>query len=124
MRQAMHFIWRTIVAGILFVGPLLILLVIAHPAIKLIARILNPVASHIPIRPHFGFDTPELAAVILLVVLGFVLGLIAQTAIARRIRGSVEQLILRKMPGYTLFKAVAEGVAGERTSNHNVALAK
>jgi len=123
MRDALRFLWRTFVAGVLFIGPLLVLLVILHQAIRLIAKILNPVASHIPIRPHFGLDTPELAAAIVLLVLGFGLGLLAQTAIARRVRGTVEQLILRRMPGYTLFKAVAEGVAGEQSSKLKVALA-
>jgi len=113
--RILRFIWRTIIGGILFLAPLLILLVLLHAAIRLLGRILSPVASHIPIRPHFGLETPELAAAVLLIVVGFVAGLLAQTTIATRMRNLVEQLILRKMPGYTLFKAVAEGAAGKRT---------
>jgi uncharacterized membrane protein len=48
----------------------------------------------------------------LLLIIGFFAGLLAQTAFASRISQTMEQLILRKMPGYTLFKSVAEGAAG------------
>jgi uncharacterized membrane protein len=123
MKRWLRFVWRTIIGGVLFLGPLLLLLIIVVQGVRLIAKILNPVASHIPIPPMLGMAVPEIAAALLLILTGFLMGLLAQTALARRLRESIEQLILRKMPGYTLFKAVAEGVVGEHTGNLKVALA-
>lgn len=123
MKQSMQFILRTIVAGVLFLGPVLVLIVVIGHAIKAIGRVLAPVASSLPIKPMFGLAAPEIAAAILLVLVGFLAGLIAQTAIARRVRKTVEQLILSKVPGYTLFKAVAEGTLGETAGTLKVALA-
>lgn len=123
MKQSMRFILRTIIAGVLFLGPVLVLIVVIGHAIKAIGRVLGPVASSLPIKPMFGLAVPEIAAAILLIILGFMAGLMAQTAIARQIRKTVEQLILSKVPGYTLFKAVAEGTLGETASTLKVALA-
>lgn len=125
MQQFMRYLMRTIVAGVLFIGPLMVFgLVVVH-SIRLVAKVLNPVAGHLPIRPVLGLAEPEIAAALLLIFLGFAVGLIAQTAIAKSLKGVVEKLILSKVPGYTLFKAAAEGVAGmESGSNLKVALAR
>src|SRR5262245_38938500 len=47
----------------------------------------------------------------------------AQTRIAGRLTRAIEQLILSKMPGYTLFKSVASGAAGFGDGDVKVALA-
>ena len=59
MNDKLRFFWRTLIAGVLFVGPLLLLLILLREGIGLIARILNPVAAQIPIRPMFGMAAPE-----------------------------------------------------------------
>jgi uncharacterized membrane protein len=123
MRAALRFIWRTVVAGVLFLAPVLILLLVVYHAVRLVAKILTPVADHIPIQPGFGLDKPQIIAAILLLALGFLAGLLAQMRFASRLTNAIEQVILSKMPGYTLFKAVAQGAAGEKTSNLKVALA-
>jgi uncharacterized membrane protein len=122
MKQTMRFIWRTIIAGVLFLAPLLLLLVLAQHAIQLIAKILHPVAAHLPFKAVLGIGVAEILAVLVLVIVGFAAGLLAQTKAAMRVRRTVEQLILSKIPGYTLFKTIAEGAAGENT-DMKVALA-
>jgi uncharacterized membrane protein len=119
----LSFIWRTVVAGVLFLAPVLILLVIVYHAVRLLAGILTPVADHIPIQPGFGLDKPQIVAAIVLILIGFLAGLLAQMRFASRLTAALEQVILSKMPGYTLFKAVAQGSAGDKTSNLKVALA-
>jgi uncharacterized membrane protein len=123
VRSALRFIWRTVIAGILFLAPILLLLVIVYHSVRLVAKILNPISSHIPIEGHFGMDRPQIVAVILLLLLGFLAGLLAQMRFASRLSQTLERIILSKMPGYTLFKAVAQGAAGEQASNMKVALA-
>jgi uncharacterized membrane protein len=62
------------------------------------------------------------AAAILLLLVGFLVGLLARARPVLRVRQAIEQLILRKVPGYTLFKTIAEGAAGGR-GDMKVALA-
>jgi len=104
---------RTLIAGILFLAPLLLLLLIAVHAIRLIGSILKPVAAHLPFPSMLGLQSPEVAAAVLLIVLTLIAGLVAQTALARRMSERVERLVLKKLPGYTLIKSVARGAIGE-----------
>lgn len=122
MKKTLRFIWRTIIAGALFIVPLVLLLLILNQGLKLVARILNPVAAQIPFEPVFGFSAPEILAVLVLLSIGFLVGLLAQTAIGSWVRSTAERLVLSKIPGFTLLKSVAEGAAGEH-SDLKVALA-
>jgi uncharacterized membrane protein len=123
MDRTLRFIWRTIIAGVLFLAPLLIVIVIAHRAVLLLAKIISPVASHIPIEGHFGMDRPQIAAVLVLILLGFAGGLLAQLRFASRLTSALEQLILSKMPGYALYKTMLEGAAGKDNQGLKVGIA-
>jgi uncharacterized membrane protein len=123
MKTIIHFIWKTTIIGVLFIAPLLLALVLVREAIHVIAKVLGPIADHLPISPAFGLAKPEMAAAILLVVVVFVAGLISQTSIGANLQNTMEQLILRKMPGYTLFKSIVEGTAGVGGGELRVVLA-
>lgn len=112
MTNALRFVYRTIVGGVVFLLPLLLLLVLVRQAVKVLGAILSPVASHLPIQPSFGMDRPEIAAALLLLLLGFLAGLIAQAGIASRASEAMERMIVSKMPGFRLFKSIAQGAAG------------
>jgi uncharacterized membrane protein len=107
-----RFIGRTIVSGVLFLAPMVLLLVLLRQGVLLIAKILNPIASHLPFPALFGMDKPEIASLILLILIVFAAGLVAQVGYAARLSRAIEELILRKMPGYTLFKNIAQGETG------------
>lgn len=112
MREALRFIGRTIAGGVIFLVPLLLLLVLARESVRLVGKILSPIAKHLPIEPSFGMDKPEIAAAIVLLLIGFLAGLLAQAGVAARLNSAIEQMILRKMPGYTIFKTVVHSAAG------------
>jgi len=122
MKKALRFVWRTFVAGALFIVPLAIVIVLAVHAVGLVARVLTPVAAHLPIQPAFGMNAPQIAAVLVLLSIGFLAGLLAQTVIGARVRATAERLVLSKVPGFTLVKSMAEGAMGGH-SDLKVALA-
>jgi len=123
MKTIIHFIWKTTIIGVLFIAPLLLVLVLVREAIRMISRVLGPIAEHLPFPPAFGLAKPDIAAAILLVVVVFVAGLISQTSLGTSLRITMEQLILRKMPGYTLFKSIVKGSAGVGGGELKVVLA-
>jgi uncharacterized membrane protein len=113
MSKILRFIWQTIVGGVLFLAPLVLLLILIRTAVKLVATILGPIAKHLPFGDNLGLTASEIAAVLLLLLVGFGAGLVAQFGIAARLSRAIEQIVLRKMPGYTLFRSIAHSAAGK-----------
>lgn len=123
MHPTIKFIWRTIIAGVLFLVPLIVLIVVTTQAVRLLAKMLNPVARQLPWQSPLGVASADLLAILLLLVIGFAAGLVAQLGFAARLNRTLERFILSKLPGYTLFKSVAQGAAGEGETDLKVALA-
>jgi uncharacterized membrane protein len=113
MKAFLGFVKTTLVGGVLFLLPLLVTLFILKKAVGALGKILRPVAEGIPVEAVAGIHVREILAALLLVAIGFVAGLIAKTTFGKAIRQRLEQLILRKMPGYTLLKSAAAGATGD-----------
>src|SRR5262245_53366675 len=113
MKNAWHNFCRTLLAGILFLAPIILIVWIGVKIVSALAGLLDPIASHLPFRSLLGLKSPEIAAALVLIVITYFAGLLARTTVARGISSRAERLILRKVPGYTLMKSVAHGAIGE-----------
>jgi uncharacterized membrane protein len=113
MKQAWRNFVRTLLAGVFFLAPILLIVWIAMKIIRALAALLDPIAHLLPFPSILGLKSPEVAALFLLIVVTYLAGLVARTAIARGISLRAERLILRKVPGYTLIKSAAHGAIGE-----------
>jgi len=115
----------TLIGGLLFVLPVLVVLVIIRQAIQMTAEALRPVAHLVPTEKVAGLVVADMLAIAAIVLFCFLAGLFVGTRVGRRISERLEQLVLRKVPGYTLFKGAAYGMAGlETKSELSVALAR
>lgn len=109
----------------MFVLPVLVVLVVARHAVKLLADALQPVAELLPAQQLAGIVAADLLALAAIVLLCFAAGLFVGTGIGRRMNDRLERIVLRKVPGYTLLKGAAHGLAGlETKSELAVALAR
>jgi len=125
LSRILHFLKSTLIGGLLFVLPVLVVLVIIRQAIQMTAEALRPVAHLVPTEKVAGIVVADLLAIAAIVLFCFLAGLFVGTRIGRRISERLEQLVLRKVPGYTLFKGAAYGMAGlETKSELSVALAR
>jgi uncharacterized membrane protein len=121
VRAVLSFIKTTLVGGLFFLLPLVVAVFLLQKAIQVVAKVLHPVASHLPIASVVGIGAADVLAALLLVGVGFLAGLLGRTGLGSRIHGKLEQLILRKMPGYTLLKGAA---GAEGSAEVEVALAR
>ena len=112
MKVVTRFIGNTIVGGILFLVPIIVLLAILGKAHKITSRLVVPLAERMPFESIVGFSTPRFMAVAVIVLFCFLAGLLAKTALARRSVNKLEGSLLSKIPGYTLVKGMVESVAG------------
>ena len=124
MKRIVRFIKTTLVGGVIFLLPVVLTIVLLRQAVGLVEKIVRPIAAQVPVEAVGGMRVASLIAIILLILVGFFAGLVASTRPGRRLQSMLEQLVLRKMPGYTLLKgATGEGTA-EGTDEVEVALAR
>lgn len=106
------FIKTTVIGGLLFILPLILIIVLIEKAIHLLQ---GPVQKLLPMFAGFdvaGVTLISLATLLGLILLCFLAGLVARTAIATRALASMEDKVLGNLPGYQLFKDISTRVAG------------
>lgn len=106
---------RILVRGVLFLVPLALLVVLAVQAVKLVSGALQPVAKALCADTVFGVVVAELVAALLIVLLCLLAGIFAGMRLGRSIGDRLEQLVLRRIPGFTLIKSMTHGMVGMQT---------
>ena len=101
----------TVLGGVLFLLPVVVIFVILRQAVALIRPAMAPLVRRFPERPIAGVSIATLAAVAALVVICFLAGLIARSGLARRVTGLLEWTLLAQLPGYMLVKSFFTGAA-------------
>jgi uncharacterized membrane protein len=112
MKAITEFVRDTIVGGILFLVPLIVLLAILGKAHGISSKIVTPLAERMAVETIAGMNAPRIFAIVLIVLFCFLAGLFAKTSLARRIGDGLEDKILSRVPGYTIMKGMAEGLLG------------
>ena len=120
----MRWLRDLIVDGLLLAVPLVALgLLLAH-VVGVIAHVLEPaVEVFAPRQRWFGIAAVDLLAVAALVAGLVLVGALARSRVGKRISTTIEQLVLRKIPGFLLFKSMAAGFSStERETGFQPAL--
>jgi len=99
-----QFLKTTIIGGVLFLVPIIILIEIVGAALKITNKLASPMATYIPIESIGDIAILNLLAILVLLLICFLAGLAASSALALRLVESVESKILSKVPGYDLYK--------------------
>lgn len=102
-----------LIDGLLLMLPVAVVFVLLRHVVDAIARLLQPVAQRLPQAGWFGLAAVDLLALALLVAGLVAVGAFARTPPGRRMAASIETLVLRKIPGFLLFKSVLAGFSSE-----------
>ncbi len=101
----------TILGGVLFLVPVVVLLLILGKAYELSMMVAGPVDQLIPVERLGGVALVNLLAILLLLVICYAAGLIAtKSFIAPRIE-ALEGILIDIMPGYVAIKSTIGSVA-------------
>ena len=106
MKSALRIFKATLVGGLLFMVPLILILVVLRHGIEFANKVVKPIASLSPVDGIAGVTIATLAAVLLLVLMALAFGLFAQTALGQRIRAWLEATVVGKVPGYSILKGI------------------
>ena len=110
MKNRLDFIKTTVVGGIVFLIPAVIVVIALGKlfgALKLMANALAPLFG---IESLVGGFILDLLAIIVIILLCFAAGLIAKRATAKRLREKLDATLLNSFPGYAFVKGFAENL--------------
>jgi len=107
-----EFLRTTVIGGISFLLPLAFALFLLSHALQLIKRFATPISNNLHLDQLGGVAGVGAAtALSVLVLVSFVAGIIARTAVGRRISKWSKDSMLGQLPHYRLVKSMAEGLA-------------
>jgi uncharacterized membrane protein len=107
MKSILKFLKTTLLGGIFFLLPLILILLVLQKALAVLSKTLGPVAKALPFSSLLGIPTPYLAAGLIFILIGFFAGMIAKTSLGKHFRDWAEHY-LDKIPGYSLVRVFAQ----------------
>ena len=124
MKTVSRFVGTTILGGVLFLTPIVVLGIVLSKAYDFVRRGLLPLMALIPQKLASGPTMTAALTILLLGLMCFLAGLLAQTLLAQRIMSGLEATVLSKVPGYEYLKQAGTSVLGlSELAEHPVVLA-
>ena len=114
MKTIAQFVRTTIVGGVFFLAPIVVLIVILAKAFDYAKKVLNAVFGYIPAASDLSAGAATALSIAMVALVCLLAGLVAHTVIAQRLVNALESSLLSKIPGYGYLKqesASALGVA-------------
>ena len=112
MRAISHFLRATVLGGVLFLMPIVVIIFVLNKAFDFARRALKPVAKIIPDQLVSGATMETTLAVGLIALLCFLAGLFARTLLAQNMMSKLESLVLSKVPAYGYLKQAGSSMMG------------
>ena len=85
MKFSLPFLRTTLMGGLLFLVPIIVVVIVLSKALALAHKFMDPLAARIPVESVMGLRTPMLLAIGVIVLFCFFAGLFARTALAQKI---------------------------------------
>ena len=101
MKAVNEFTKATLIGGLIVILPLGLLALVAEKIVEIIRPLANSIAAWLPRWFHF----PDIVALVLLLLLCFVAGLLAETRAGQSAGNFFERVILNHIPGYSIVRS-------------------
>jgi uncharacterized membrane protein len=119
-RQLCGSLGKALVTGILVLAPIYVAVLFLLKAMKSLEGLVKPLTRLLPAW-FVGEAVLSLSIVLLFCLL---VGLSLRTAIGQSVKASIENSVLQKIPGYTVFRGISQQLAGTGTESWRPALAE
>lgn len=111
-RGLWEFTKATLIGGVFILVPVMLVVYLVGEALGFAYRTIQPLMRHLPFSTVRGNSLAFLVAIGVVVAICFVAGLLAKTRLAQWLVAKIESAILSNLPGYSLIKAMGEGMVG------------
>lgn len=108
MKNALAFIARALLSGLLIVIPLYLAILLLLKAMSTVGRLVHPIAVLLP----EWIPAENLLSLLLVLTICVLIGVVVRTQAGQAIRVKVEKGFLEKMPGYALLRSLTQQMAG------------
>ena len=112
MKTITQFVRTTILGGLFFLAPIVVLIVILAKALDYAKKGLSAVVVHIPAVSELSAGAATALSIAILALVCFLAGLVAHTVIAQRLVNALESSLLSKIPGYDYLKQESASMLG------------
>ena len=110
MRGVLSFVKTTVIGGIFFLIPLVVIAVILAQAYEVMKAVAQPLSRYFATDSVAGIALANLLAIALVIGLCFLAGLVARSSFMRRLAGRFERRVLQGIPLYQVVKTTVESV--------------
>ena len=108
-RPAHGFFTGALINGLLIVVPVYLALLVLLKAMQSLVGVVRPIAALLP----DWVPAEDLLALLLVLILCFLVGVAVRTPIGRAARERVEKSLFQRIPGYAVFRGLAQQLSGE-----------
>ena len=109
MKPTLGFLVNTLVGGFLAILPLYLTILLLLKAMKSLGSFVRPLTR---VTPKW-FPAEAVGSLLVVLVLCFLVGIALRTQVGKTTRAGIEKSVLRKIPGYMVFRGMARQLAGE-----------
>ena len=110
MKGFFQLIKTTIIGGLIFLVPIIIVVAILGKAFELMILVAKPLSAWIPLDSIGGVALANILAVLAILLCCFIAGFIAKGTAAKRLLNSVESKLLVAIPGYSFVKGMTDSL--------------
>ncbi len=106
------FLKTTIIGGVLFLLPVVLISIVLNHAMRLALRAVRPIEQQLgldQLGAVAGVGAVTMLAIMALIAVSFVAGVVARTAFGARLSGWFEDSLMGGLPQYRMVKTMAEG---------------
>jgi uncharacterized membrane protein len=112
MRQAVKPFTTTLIGGVVFLLPLIVVLYVLGQGVALTAHAVQPLVALLPDKSVGGITLASIAALALLLLLCFGAGMVARAAAGQAFSARFEDRLQTLYPRYSVIKAMSQGLHG------------
>jgi len=110
VKNAVAFIGRCVLAGLLVILPIYLALLLLLKGIASAGQLVRPFTQLLP----ESLPAQQILSALLVLVICFVIGLAVRTRLGKLARGRLERSVFERIPGYELLRSLTLQVAGEK----------
>src|SRR5262245_66326113 len=99
MKTILDFLKTTVLGGLLFLVPVVLMVLIVRQAISMAGKLLAPVERLMPFETVLGIAMRHIVAALVLLAVCIIAGLAARTRLGGRATDAFERVLLRPIPG-------------------------
>ncbi len=113
------FIKTTVIGGLLFLIPFILLVIILTKVHSLLLVVAKPLDDLIPLEQIGGVALANILVALMIILICFIAGILATGKYMKKMQSSIVNGILVKIPGYLIIKAFMDGISTTEEASEN-----